>query len=742
VNAKTQRARVELFLAVPDFKFHYFVPHPAYELIDATPFQGFDQGLVDTVDLLRFVPMCPTDVRELISDWIHVAQFRAFGKLSYNLLPIQIPFLEEGLRFVNAVLTCVLSNGITYVDAKRAAKRHVWPVLHLTTEDGQDSTKFADVNDNTFREYVLRVAEHILKTGDKSKEHMVPALKEIASQHYECRRNKTNLTTFNHNVTAPNEMALESIRQLVTETQALPNPRSQEGYVEAICKSADFLTRARRKALNELKGDPETILSAVLATPGYYHRNVFAARTGLDKDAQIVARVSRFVREHEGYSMKWSGQDHNLVLSPFGHGVMEIRAKEMKVFTAGLSIRAASQLAPVFRLPQLPANISWQLNRIVGCAGGVSPNRLQKLNKIVYELKTELRKFVPHEIMDRLALLQGELKIVSDWPLEWLDVDGIPCQFRFNTSRIPATPGNMLFSGLIETRERLVSRSAFDEILIIRSFSDADPLRNILERAIKMAPMTDSRSSRIRFADVKSVAELIDTLNSYNGALVIFDCHGAYNTEDLIGTLVIGEARVDPWELKGKVRIPPIVLLSACDTHSLNGSHASVANGMLVLGAITVLGTLLPVNAFASAVLISRLLLRVQEFIPIHTERFNHSLRWSEVISGMQRMSYVTDILHLLPRIGIKLDRESFEYIQLRTNNRINPYDKYWYVEFWRVLAERVGLRSADVILFAQKWCQFTESMKYIQMGNPESILIMSESVERETRPEENVLSN
>ena len=47
----------------------------------------------------------------------------------------------------------------------------------------------------------------------------------------------------------------------------------------------------------------------------------------------------------------------------------------------------------------------------------------------------------------------------------------------------------------------------------------------------------------------------------------------------------------------GAVRVPPIALLSACDTHALDGSHATPANAFMNAGADTVVATSFPVNA-------------------------------------------------------------------------------------------------------------------------------------------------
>jgi hypothetical protein len=149
------------------------------------------------------------------------------------------------------------------------------------------------------------------------------------------------------------------------------------------------------------------------------------------------------------------------------------------------------------------------------------------------------------------------------------------------------------------------------------------------------------------------------------------------------------------------------------------------------MGAHTVLGTLLPVSALQAARFLGRLVLRVNEFIPIYTERMDIPLRWSEFISGLQRMSYVTEILDSLKHIGIDLHDSDRERLQLAANNRINPFHDDWYSSFIKNLQAVLCLKRHEVDRFLSSWCQLTESMRYVQLGNPEGIWIRNKSAEK-----------
>src|SRR5690606_16832943 len=114
----------------------------------------------------------------------------------------------------------------------------------------------------------------------------------------------------------------------------------------------------------------------------------------------------------------------------------------------------------------------------------------------------------------------------------------------------------------------VVPSQSLDDILIVRSFSESDPIKHVLEFAIGGYEIS---RLRIRIIDVNDRAELVNCLNDFSGVLVVFDCHGGHGGANSHGWLKIGRDMVDPWQLAGEARVPPIVILSACSTFALAG---------------------------------------------------------------------------------------------------------------------------------------------------------------------------
>jgi hypothetical protein len=283
------------------------------------------------------------------------------------------------------------------------------------------------------------------------------------------------------------------------------------------------------------------------------------------------------------------------------------------------------------------------------------------------------------------------------------------------------TPGNLMLQQCIQSGTVIVPVDALNEVLVVRSFSHDDPIRNVLETALDGY---DISRLNIRIVDVNHRDELVTHLNEFNGMLLVFDCHGGHDGLDSHGWLRIGNDKVDPWQLSREARIPPIVVLSACSTFALAGSHASVANGLIRSGAITVIGTFLPVNAALSAVFVARLLYRVDAFLPALKSIGKNSVTWRTLISTFLRMSYVTDLMHFLIYTKRWLPEEMFTRIAIKSNYDINALRPDWYRRLMRRIS-RVSRRSEVEIQTAiDTETPLLETMYYCQIGRPDLICI------------------
>lgn len=175
--------------------------------------------------------------------------------------------------------------------------------------------------------------------------------------------------------------------------------------------------------------------------------------------------------------------------------------------------------------------------------------------------------------------------------------------------------------------------------------------------------------------------------------------------------------------------MPPIVNLSACDTHGVDSpSHATVGNGFLVLGAITVVASLLPLGGASSAMFVARLVYRLADFIPSVLSAKKRVLNWTEIVSGMQRMFLASEVLNAL--VGTPdIEGSPRQTMQLQANMDINTVEGAW---FENLLAGIAEYRTEEYDVVAKRVSRviaLSETIRYIQLGHPESVLVDDGSI-------------
>jgi hypothetical protein len=324
------------------------------------------------------------------------------------------------------------------------------------------------------------------------------------------------------------------------------------------------------------------------------------------------------------------------------------------------------------------------------------------------------------------------VKLLSDAPLELSTWNGLPLFLQKCVSRMPTTPGNLFLDRLITVKQQRLVLTELEEVLVVRSFATNDPVRDCLEQAVKevLRRRTDGRRFAVRFVDVQTKDEFCNALNAFKGDILIFDGHGRHDPSSDTGLLVLqgGEA-FNPWELARRVRVPWIVVLAACETHFLGKSHSTAAAGFISLGAMSVIATHFPIDGIASARFVARLLLRIRDFLPWIVE-LRPAIRWSEVVSGFMRMSYLTD---LLSRIDDSLDLDEWllDQVHMRGNSIANILGHDWRRFTDDILAAALGA-TPEAIHRARSESPFLPTMRFVHLGVPEKLVVYGPTHEKE----------
>ncbi len=728
-----------LIAALPALKIAYIVPHLEQKLEDASPFGGYTPGLHEAAEALIVASRMPADIREPYASTQHVLRHRLMRSIWPNITPLQVDALATFRAISPTPFQVYLTTDAEVASTlERMLSKGGSPFLHASSVSGPGRVNISRLDVDTLCRYIQTVVNSL--DGQPTSARLVAIAREVTANSLRQRATSIDYESGQHNVVTANENALVAFgRHLrrgkpISETLGT-NPVDPAQYVKAICKSADALSEERDSLA--LKGEFQNLRDyrfvLAVSSVGWLNHATWRQtiqRASPTQRCALRMAFSNAVQAKTYFDTVVSDDVNSIINDPLLGEILLSRASDMRSFTAGLTLLSCASMAPVLRLEPKLNEVRGDLSQIASCVRAEGKYKYPwKVSRLVRKLGNRMRTLINDEFLIRIDRAESEgviegIKIVSDLPIELLPTRGLPLGLRYDCSKIHPTPGNLFLSRCCSPALH-IPIDRFNEVLVVRSFKQTDPKKSAFESA---AETESNQRVRYRFVDVRTTDEFVAAVNSFKGALLLFDGHGAVDGATGSGTLVIGDTKIDAWSLKGRCNFPPIVMFSACDTQPIDGSHSSIATAAFSLGAQSVLGTTLPIHVTNAAVLNARILLRLQEFLPLAVKRWP-LFTWRDFISGMLRMSHTVEVVDLLlHQSRIKLTKDERKAVQLRANIQINSRAESWYEDFLEILASNSLLSVERLRSEIANYAGLTDSMKYVQLGSPENIVLVAEA--------------
>lgn len=691
---------------------------------DTSFFQGFSPHLFGLYDqIFKAISAFPNDITEYLFSQRDRVEMRRLG-LSFDVSQIRVDLLRIYPDILSRPFTVIWSTEKTVDECLEVVSGLEMAPIHVSTAETDFAVNVKDITVESVFDLIVNHAKNIVNSlGDGSSSDFLNKFTSSAKLDREIDEIPFPVKT--HNCVLPLIDALWSLGIGLKKSEPMPARASIEPYVDEIENLVSFFDKtfyrdpgARFSSINDCIVYCPSMYAYLYKTNSKLWNELFREISGPERDF-----LRRMIIRNGGYgnaSITVDGKAENL--SDVLVSLVSERKRELSLFSQIVATAAASQMIPAVRLPNaamLHHDVLRDIDKIIR-----RPNKksLRNINKLLVRYNYQLKSDIGG-VLEKLFLENREsLMAICDFPIEWLCTKGIPLMFQKEISRIPSSPGN-LFSHLALSGQRIeVNSNRLFDVLIIRSFEDDDRIRDHLKVAVNHFEAEGCyKNLSVKIIDVTSEGEVVEALNNFNGLIVIFDCHGDHGGYEDHGWLNIGNDKMDSWTLANRCRVPPIVILSACSTNSISGSHASVANGFFRSGALSVIGTYAPIMADHAGLFVSRLLYRIAYFVPIVCK--NRPLSWREIVSGFFRMSYMTDVLMGMEKDGF-INGEQYRKLHVRANVLINSGTKNWFEGILKFFEDEFYIESAEVVNLIREKFQFVETMLFSQLGRPENIVV------------------
>ncbi|UWR73179.1 CHAT domain-containing protein [Phaeobacter inhibens] len=676
-----------------------------------SPFQGFGASWFDLHWAMQLIVHLPGDVAERSHSLEAIAPQRIAGLRPFIWQPINVSALEQVPPQFFPPCTVAFSGNSAVADRVDRYLGEEKTLLHFPYDKAVNLTVEEITND--LRDFCFLRLWESSDILNPDQQRLVANLEE------NWRRPEVEFQSLKirgHNVSLPNYMALQRIGFRLEEAETFVGAKEKE-YTDLILETAGAVRHIRQEARAEGKDLPELPTpNLIIFEPALFRQRYKNSKPASGIEVEIH-KALKFFQKQKGLHNSVSKEQFDRMMSSAGTFISEIRSGELVTQTLGVGLYAAASTSPVIRLSPAVNHVHNKLTFFARSVRSENAQAKRKASRLFQDIQQSLAAGIGPDRLRAISLTSAPIKIIADAPLEWLPLDGVPLSLIKNCSRIPVTPGNVMMSQLIPSQPMTLYPDAIDKILVVSSFTEDDPLRYMLRDALESTKHLWGGKLSIEQVFVSSAQEFEDALNGFDGSILIYDGHGAANDLTPVGTVLLEKQKFDVWDLRGRVRCPPIVILSACDTQGVDAStHATVANGFLALGATSVLGTFLPVGGFSSAVFVARLMHRLAEYIPAMLKAVEHPLSWLEVIAGMLRMTVATEIINELAGVHGAIQTRQ------KANIDINSRRTDWFERLVQNLVSETGDEPARVRKKALAAIARSDAIRYTHLGNPERI--------------------
>ena len=298
-------------------------------------------------------------------------------------------------------------------------------------------------------------------------------------------------------------------------------------------------------------------------------------------------------------------------------------------------LHASYKFSPYLRLPFQGVEINRELSFVAPSISERLCNAKDKesLEKIMKQVGAKIVEgSLSQDAQKMLKECTKQIVAITDLPIEWLPLDGIPLGFTHDICRIAEFPleGNLMHYVVNEVQKYRVPKDILKHTLVVYGARD--------EAFVYYQNKCDNLAKRHGFVTkyCSNKQQFFDVVNEMKPQLLVIDTHGNYDNILHQSYLLMGNDKIYPQDIIDHHVAVPMVFLSACNTAPTYNMSNTLANVFVQSGSLAVTSSYLPLDVSES----STVYLRLLKQLSVASQQCIHK-NWLAFVSHILRTSYI-----------------------------------------------------------------------------------------------------
>lgn len=298
-------------------------------------------------------------------------------------------------------------------------------------------------------------------------------------------------------------------------------------------------------------------------------------------------------------------------------------------------LHASYKFSPYLRLPFQGVEINRELSFVAPSFSErlCKAKDKESLEKIMKQVGTKIVEgSLSQDAQKMLKECTKQIVAITDLPIEWLPLDGIPLGFTHDICRIAEFPleGNLMHYVVNEVQKYRVPKDILKHTLVVYGARD----EAFVYYQNKCDNLAKSHGFVTKYCSNKQ--QFFDVVDEMKPQLLVIDTHGNYDNVLHQSYLLMGDDKIYPQDIIDHHVAVPIVFLSACNTAPTYNMSNTLANGFVQSGSLAVTSSYLPLDVSES----STVYLRLLKQLSVASQQCIHK-NWLAFVSHILRTSYI-----------------------------------------------------------------------------------------------------